>query len=121
MPSNSERRISAEAAGSGTPACSSLSAASRAACRALGAPARTALAGGGSGGLGGEPVGPLLGGEGLSELIEFAVQDGLEVVGGEADAVVGYAPLREVVGAHLRRAVAGPDLQIGRASCRERV
>src|SRR5215210_3979087 len=108
--SNSERRTSAEAAGSGTPACSSLLAASRANCLALLAPVRTLLARG-SGGLGGEPVGPLLGGESLGKLVELAVQDGLEVVGGDADTVVGYAPLREVVGADLRRAVTGPDLR----------
>src|SRR5215213_1901002 len=111
MPSSSERRTSAEATGSGTPARSSLAAARRVASRALAspAPAHTALAGG-SCRFGGKLVGPLLGCEGLRELLEVAAEGCLEVVGRDADAVVGYAPLREVVGADLRGAVARADL-----------
>src|SRR5918992_4156334 len=109
--SSSDRRTSAEAAGSGTPARSSLSVALLTACRAPAAPVRMLSLAEGSGGLGGELVGPLLGGEGLGELFELAVQDGLEVVGGQADPVVGYAALREVIGADLRRAVAAADLR----------
>src|SRR3712207_1111675 len=109
-PISSERRTSADAAASGTPARSSLAAASRDACRAPIAPVRIGGLTGGSGGLSGELVGPLLGSQCLGELFKVAAQGCLEVVGGHADAVVGYAPLREIVGAHLRRAVAGADL-----------
>src|ERR671921_2190723 len=111
MPSSSESRTSADATGSGTPACSSLAAALRAASRALAspAPARIVLARG-SCRFCGELVRPLFGSEGLGELFEVAAEGGFEVVGGDADAVVGDASLREVVCADLRRAVAGPDL-----------
>src|ERR687897_8741 len=61
---------------------------------------------------GGELVRPLFGGEGLGELFEVAAEGGFEVVGGYADAVVGYSSLREVVCADLRRAVAGTDLRL---------
>ena len=44
------------------------------------------------------------------ELAEVAGHDAGEVVGGVADAVVGDAALREIVGADLLRAVAGTDL-----------
>src|SRR5688500_2538960 len=64
----------------------------------------------GSCGFSGELVCPLLGGEGLREPFEVAAEGGLEVVGGDADAVIGNASLREVVCADLRRAVAGTDL-----------
>src|SRR5215210_5199762 len=50
---------------------------------------------------GGELVCPLLAAEG-----------GFEVVGGDADTVVGDPSLREVVSADLRRAVAGTDLRL---------
>src|SRR5215212_809072 len=113
MPSSSESSTSADATGSGTPASSSLAAARRAASRALASPApeRTVLARG-SCRFGGEFVRPLLGGEGLRELLEVAAEGGLEVVGGYADAMVGYSSLREVVCADLRRAVAGADLRL---------
>src|SRR5215212_8999885 len=113
MPSSSESRTSADATGSGTPARSSFAAARRAASRALAspAPARNVLARG-SCRFGGELVCPLLGGEGLRELLEVAAEGGLEVVGGDADTVVGDASLREVVRTDLRRAVAGADLRL---------
>src|SRR5919112_3800679 len=59
---------------------------------------------------GGELVCPLLGGQGLGELFEVAAEGGLKVVGGDADAVVGDASLREVIRADFRRTVAGTDL-----------
>src|SRR5215212_5287580 len=113
MPSSSESRTSAEATGSGTPARSSRSAARRAASRRLAspAPARTVLARGSSR-FCSELVRPLLGGESLRELLEVAAEGGLEVVGGDADAMVGYSSLRKVVCADLRRAVAGADLRL---------
>src|SRR5215203_705774 len=112
-PSSSESRTSADATGSGTPARSSLAAALRAASLALASPApeRTVLARGPCR-FSGELVCPLLGGEGLGELFEVAAEGGFEVVGGDADAVVGDASLREVVCADLRRAVAGTDLRL---------
>src|ERR671913_1590843 len=112
-PSSSESRTSADATGSGTPALSSLAAALRTASRALAspAPAGTVLARG-SCRFSGELVCPLLGGEGLGELFEVAAEGGLEVVGGDADAMVGDASLREVVRTDLRRAVAGADLRL---------
>src|SRR5688500_11315355 len=113
MPSSSASRTSADATGSGTPACSSLAATLRAASWALAspAPARTVLARS-SCRFGGELVCSLFGGEGLRELFEVAAEGGLEVVGGDADAVVGDASLREVVRSDLRRAVAGTDLRL---------
>src|SRR5215207_2661289 len=113
MPSSSESRISADATGSGTPARSSLSAARRAASRALAspAPARTVLAWG-SCRFCGELVRPLFGGEGLRELFEVTAEGCLEVVRGDADAVVGDPSLWEVVCTDLRRAVAGTDLRL---------
>src|SRR5829696_7925014 len=106
-PSNSERRTSAEAVGSGTPARSSLVAARRAVSLA---PSFGIVLARGSRRFGSELVRPLLGGERPRELFEVTAEGGLEVVGGDADAVVGYAPLREVVGADLGRAVARADL-----------
>src|SRR5918994_505599 len=61
---------------------------------------------------GGELVRPLFGGEGLGELFEVAAEGGFEIVGGNADAVIGDASLREVVGTDLGRAVAGADLRL---------
>src|SRR5829696_2972328 len=112
-PSNSESRTSADATGSGTPARSSLAAALRVAslAQAKPAPERTVLARGPCR-FSGELVCPLLGGEGLGELFEVAAEGGFEVVGGDADAVVGDASLREVVCADLRRTVAGTDLRL---------
>src|SRR5215210_5626530 len=113
MPSSSESRTSADATGSGAPARSSLAAARRAASLALAwpAPAHTDLARG-SCRFGGELVRPFFGGECLGELFEVAPEDGLEVVGGDADAMVGYASLREIVRADLGGAVAGTDLRL---------
>src|SRR4028118_2029616 len=65
---------------------------------------------GGSRGLRGELLGALLSGPGRRARFAAAAEGGLEVVGGDADAVVRDAPLREVVGADLRRAVAGAHL-----------
>src|SRR4051812_39851877 len=65
---------------------------------------------GGSSGFGGKAVGPLLSGQRLRELFEVTSQGALEVVGGQADTVVGNAALREIVGADLRRAVTRADL-----------
>src|ERR671913_164104 len=112
-PSSSESRTSADATGSGTPALSSLAAALRTASRALAspAPAGTVLARG-SCRFSGELVRPLLGSEGLGEFFEVAAEGGLEVVGGDADAMVGDASLREVVRTDLRRAVAGAHLRL---------
>src|SRR5215212_11266315 len=111
--SSSESRTSADATGSGTPARSSLAPAQRAASRELAspAPARTVLARG-SCRFGGELVCPLFGGERLRKLLEVAAEGGLEVVGGDADAVVGNPSLREVVRTDLRRAVACTDLRL---------
>src|SRR3712207_8610683 len=47
----------------------------------------------------------------LFRSFELAVHGGLEVVGGQVDPVVGYAALRKVVGADLRRAVARAHLR----------
>src|SRR5215210_903975 len=105
-PSSSESRTSADATGSGTPARSSLAAARRAASLALAWPVLAR----GSCRFGGELVGPFFCGEGLGEFLEVAAEGGLEVVGGDADAMVGDASLREVVRADLGGAVAGADL-----------
>src|SRR5687767_8686191 len=53
--------------------------------------------------------------EGLDQLRDLAVQDALQLVQGEADAVVGHAVLGIVVRADLRRAVAGADLRLAHA------
>src|SRR3989441_1756164 len=45
------------------------------------------------------------------QVVEFAVHHFIDVVGGEVNAVIGDAILREVVGAHLLRAITGPDLR----------
>ena len=52
------------------------------------------------------------GGKGVDDLIEVAVQDLCKVVHRQADAVVGAAVLREVVGADLLAAVAGAHLPL---------
>src|SRR5215208_2433646 len=90
--SSSESRTSADATGSPAPARSFLA---RGSCR-----------------FGGELVCPLFGGERLRKLFEVAAEGGLEVVGGDADAVVGNPPLREVVRTDLSRAVACTDLRL---------
>src|SRR5437867_2776286 len=50
--------------------------------------------------------------ERFGQLVNRAFQHLRQVVGGEADAVVGDARLREVVGADLGAAVAGRDLRL---------
>src|SRR5207245_7561229 len=45
----------------------------------------------------------------VDELVQLAVQHGLEVVNGVVDAMIGDAVLRKVVGPDLGRAVAGAD------------
>src|SRR4051794_5828379 len=52
--------------------------------------------------------------QGGGELVEVALQDGVEVVGRELDAVVSDAPLAVVVGPDLLGAVARPDLGAAR-------
>src|SRR4030095_7858921 len=56
-----------------------------------------------------EPLGLEVGGNGLDELVEVAVEDVLEAGGREADAMVGDARLREVVRPDLLGAVARSD------------
>ena len=58
-----------------------------------------------------QPRALLLGRERRGELAQVAVEDLVEVVGGELDPVVGDPALREVVGADLLRALAGADLR----------
>ena len=56
---------------------------------------------------------PLLAGartKGVNDAIEPAVQNGVEVVQGEADTMVGHAILREVVGPDLLATVTRADL-----------
>src|SRR5947209_12626921 len=48
------------------------------------------------------------------DVVELAHQHGIEVVHAQTDAVVGDALLREVVGADLLGALAGPDLGLTR-------
>src|SRR5690606_34567887 len=65
----------------------------------------------GSGGLfGGHPGVAIGGAEGVQEGVHIAVEDGVEVMCLVADAVVGDAVLREVVGADPFRTVDGADL-----------
>ena len=49
----------------------------------------------------------LAGGKGVNDLVQIAVHDLFQIVDGQADAVVGAAVLRKVVGADLLTAVAG--------------
>ena len=56
-------------------------------------------------------LGLIVGDQGVDQLVERrAFQHLVELVQGEADAVVGDAPLREIVGADALRTVAGADL-----------
>src|ERR671916_762855 len=110
-PSNSDRRTSAEATGSGTPAFSSRNAASRAACLTLAALVCNLLAGC-TGCLGSKLLGPLGGSESLGELREISAQHGFHVVRRQADAVIRDSALRKIVRADLRRTVASPDLRL---------
>ena len=52
------------------------------------------------------------GGKGVDHLVQIAVHDLFQIVDGQADAVVGAAILREVVGADLLAAVAGAHLPL---------
>src|SRR5687768_9621874 len=51
----------------------------------------------------------------LDDLIEIAVENFLEVVRGETNAVIGDAALRKIVRADLGRAIAGADLRFALA------
>ena len=50
-------------------------------------------------------LGLLTGGEGVDDLVQIAVHDLSEVVHRQADAVVGTAVLREIIGTYLLAAV----------------
>lgn len=54
--------------------------------------------------------GLLMGGKSIDHLIQIAIHDLFQIMDGQADAVVGAAILREVVGADLLAAVAGAHL-----------
>src|SRR5688572_27199956 len=56
-----------------------------------------------------QALGLMPGDDSAHEIVEVAVDDAIELVQREADAVVGDAVLREVVGADLLRAFAGAD------------
>ena len=56
--------------------------------------------------------GLLAGGKGVDHLVQIAVHDLFQIVDGQADAVVGAAVLRKVVGADLLAAVAGAHLPL---------
>src|SRR5258706_11054890 len=55
-------------------------------------------------------------GERADDVVQFTVHDALDLVQGQADAVVGDAALREVVGADALGAVARPDQRFARRS-----
>ena len=57
---------------------------------------------------------PVVGRERLGELVELALEDPVELVHGQLDAVVGDPVLGEVVGADLLRALARADLRAPR-------
>ena len=60
---------------------------------------------------GGEQARLMLGDQGIDDLVEAApLQHQIEAVQREADAVIGDAPLRKIIGADALRAVAGADL-----------
>src|SRR3954453_7563795 len=88
---------SASRRGVSTPAASSATTAESSASR-TGVPAIGRSAGAG-GGLGFEPAALLVGRERGGELVERALEDGVEVVHRDLDAVVGDAALAVVVGA----------------------
>lgn len=46
----------------------------------------------------------------VDELVQIAVHHGVELIKRQTDAVIGHAPLREVIRAYALRAVAGADL-----------
>src|SRR6185503_19720181 len=51
----------------------------------------------------------------VDQRIELAVENAGEIMRGEADAMVGHAALRKIVGADLGRAVAGAHLRLAHA------
>src|SRR5215212_7061206 len=57
-----------------------------------------------------EPLAALEVPQRIGELVELAGEDGVEIVGRVPDAMVGHAPLGEVVGADLLRPLARADL-----------
>src|SRR5262249_38452904 len=59
-----------------------------------------------------ELLGLGMGDERVDDLLQASVQDLLQAVQGEPDAVVGHARLLEVVGPDLLAAVPGPDLAL---------
>src|SRR5581483_1731000 len=61
-----------------------------------------------------ELLGLVLGHQARGELVEVAVHDGVDLVERETDAVVGHAPLREVVRADALGAVARSDQRLAR-------
>src|SRR2546423_7294231 len=64
-----------------------------------------------SGGLCLELLPALVGGERIGELVEVSLENLIEAVAGVLDPVVRHPPLREVVGAHLLRALTRADLR----------
>src|SRR5262249_4264225 len=54
-----------------------------------------------------QALGLMPGDQGLQQLVQIAVDDAVELVQGETDAVIGHAILREIIGADLLRAFAG--------------
>src|SRR5579862_995045 len=52
--------------------------------------------------------------QGGRQLVEVAVHDLVELVEGEVDAMIGDAPLREIIGADALGAVSGSDLELAR-------
>ena len=60
----------------------------------------------------GELLGVVFAGKRVEQFVEIAVHDGVDLAQGEVDAVVGDAPLGEVVGADAFAAVAGADLEL---------
>src|SRR5579862_1225492 len=95
---------SASVRGDSTPAS-----ASRAAASATSSSSRLIVAGS-PGTPRGQPRGQVRGGQRVDHRVEITVDDLVEVVGLESDAVIGDPVLREVVGAHALRAVHGADL-----------
>ncbi len=51
-----------------------------------------------------------MGGEGIDQLLQVSLQDPLQPVEGQTDAVVGHPALREIVGPDTAAAVSGADL-----------
>jgi hypothetical protein len=60
----------------------------------------------------------MLGSQRLRQFLYVAVHDGVDPIQREVDAVIGDAPLREVVGADALAAIARPDQALARARLR---